>query len=164
VTPKLSLIVAASENGVIGRDGTLPWRIPEDMKRFKTLTMGKPLIMGRKTWDSLPKKPLPGRTNIVITRDRALSAPGAVIVHSFADALARARAEHPDEIMVIGGEAIFAESLPSANFVYLTQVHADIAGDARMPPLDPAHWFEAEREGPFPAGDVTYSFIGLERR
>jgi len=102
----VSLVLAMAENGVIGKDGALPWRIPEDMRHFKALTMGKPCIMGRKTWDSLPKKPLPGRANIVVTRDRNFHAEGAIVAHSLDEAFARAG--NAEEIAIIGG----AESTP----------------------------------------------------
>src|SRR5215472_5878794 len=101
------MVLAVAEDGVIGAGGTIPWRIPEDMKRFKTLTMGKPLVMGRKTWDSFPKKPLPGRTNIVITRDRGWHADGAAVVHSLEEGLERARRENPSEIVIAGGAEIY---------------------------------------------------------
>jgi len=163
VTP-ITLIVAVAENGVIGNRGALPWRIPEDLKRFKALTMGKPIIMGRKTWDSLPKKPLPGRSNIVVTRDPKFRAPGASVAHSFDAALAEAAKEHPIEIMVIGGEAIFASALPLAHRIHLTEVMAAPEGDAFMPPLDRGEWQETTREGPFESGGIRYDFVMLERR
>src|SRR3569832_1343705 len=100
--PLVTLIVAVAENGVIGVNGGLPWHIPEDLKRFKALTLGKPTIMGRKTWDSLPKKPLPGRTNIVVTRDKSFRADGALVAHSVKESLTLAEREQPAEIMVIG--------------------------------------------------------------
>jgi dihydrofolate reductase len=157
---QISLVVAVAENGVIGHRGALPWRIPEDLKRFKALTMGKPVIMGRKTWDSLPKKPLPGRTNIVITRNLDFAQAGAVVVHSFADAVAKAG---DGEIMVIGGEAIFAAALPLAQTIHLTEVAASPDGDAFMPPIDRTQWRETGREGPYDADGVRYSFVTLER-
>jgi dihydrofolate reductase len=156
----ISLVVAVAKNGVIGRDNTLPWRIPEDLKRFKALTMGKPVIMGRKTWESLPKKPLPGRTNIVVTRNPEFRAEGAIVAHSFADAVAKAGA---NEIAVIGGQAIFAEALPIADIIHMTQVAASPDGDAFMPLIDRAHWRETAREGPYDADGVRYSFVTLER-
>src|ERR1700744_3593236 len=100
---RVALVLARADNGVIGANNAIPWRIADDMKSFKSITMGNPIVMGRKTWDSFPKKPLPGRTNIVITRDAHWRAEGAVVTHSFEDALARARSEKPDEIAVIGG-------------------------------------------------------------
>ena len=158
----ISLVLAMASNGVIGANGALPWRIPEDMRRFKALTMGKPCIMGRKTWDSLPKKPLPGRTNIVVTRDTKFAADGAVIVHSLDEALSRAASENPEEIMVIGGAEIYKATLPRATRIYLTEVEGDFAGDARMALFDPAIWKEVTREDH--SGDIAFSYVTLEKR
>ena len=155
----ITLVVAVAENGVIGKDGALPWRIPEDLKRFKALTMGRPVIMGRKTWDSLPKKPLPGRRNIVVTRNAAFRAEGATGARSFGDALAIAQTENPDSVMVIGGAEIFAAALPLAQRIELTEVAASPAGDAFMPPLDRKQWREVARQD-----GAGYSFVTLERR
>jgi dihydrofolate reductase len=156
----ISLVVAAAENRVIGHRGALPWRLPEDLKRFKALTMGKPVIMGRKTWDSLPKKPLPGRTNIVVTRNPEFRAEGAIVVHSFMDAVEKANA---DEIAVIGGQAIFADALPIADTIHMTQIHASPDGDALMPLIDRAVWRETASEGPYEADGLRYSFVTLKR-
>ena len=161
--PIVALIVAVAENGVIGRNGGLPWRIPEDLKRFKSITLGKPCIMGRKTWDSLPRKPLPGRTNIVITRAPDFRAEGAFVAHSFAEAVALAEREQPSEIAIIGGHAIFAAALPIAGRIHLTKVLADPEGDTVMPAIDPAEWEEKTREGPYGSG-LRFAFITLERR
>jgi dihydrofolate reductase len=160
----ITLVVAVAENGVIGQAGTLPWRIPEDLKRFKALTMGKPVVMGRKTWDSLPKKPLPGRRNIVMTRDPSFHADGATAARSFDDALALAAKDNPDEIMIIGGEAVFAAALPFAERIHLTEVAAALEGDAFMPRFDIAQWRETSREGPYAADGLAYSFVTLQRR
>jgi dihydrofolate reductase len=162
----VTLVVARAANGTIGANGSLPWRLPEDLRRFKALTLGKPCIMGRKTWESLPKKPLPGRTNIVVTRDLGLRAEGAVVVHSLADALEYAEAEGPEEIAVIGGAEIFRAALPHARRIHLTEVHAPFDGDVLMPSLDPADWKEAAREERVadPPERFAYSFIMLERR
>jgi dihydrofolate reductase len=164
VNPTITLIVAVAENGVIGTKGALPWRIPEDLKHFKALTLGKPCIMGRKTWDSLPKRPLPGRTNIVITRDHVFRADGAEVAHSFEDALAIAARGMPGEIMIIGGAAIFAAALPLAQRVELTEVMTAPEGDAFMPPFDRTEWQETKREGPYEAGALRYAFVTLEWR
>ena len=110
----ISLVVAVAQNGIIGNNGKIPWRIADDMRHFKAVTLGKPCIMGRKTWESLPKKPLPGRTNIVVTRDASFEAPGAVIVHSLEEAFARAEAQQAPEIAVIGGADIYAAALSRA--------------------------------------------------
>jgi len=157
------MVVATAENRVIGLSGRLPWQIPEDLKRFKALTLGKPCIMGRKTWQSLPRQPLPGRTNIVVTRDSNFCAPGALIASNFERALQIASQENPPEIAVIGGENIFAAALPLAHRIYLTEVSAAPEGDAFMPEIDLAEWRETQRDGPHEAGGLRYSFVTLER-
>lgn len=164
--PIVALIVAVAENGVIGRGNTLPWRIPEDMKWFKARTMGKPCIMGRKTWESFPKRPLPGRTNIVVTRDRSYAAEGAVVVGSLRSALDVAAGEEPDEIMILGGAEIYALALPLADRIYLTSVHGEVAGDAHFPALDRDDWSETI-VGVHPSSaerPIGYSFIILDKR
>ncbi len=160
----ISLILAMAENGAIGNAGAIPWRIPDDMRRFKALTMGKPIIMGRKTWDSFPRKPLPGRTNIVITRDRNFAAQGAVVVHSFEDALSRAQEEAPSEIMIVGGAEIYLAALPKAERIHLTEVHAEVPGDAHMPKFDPAIWKETARERHVSDQGPAFSYVTLDRR
>lgn len=158
----VSLIVAMADNGVIGKDGKLPWRIPEDLRHFKALTIGKPCVMGRKTWDSLPRKPLPDRENIVITRDRNFSADGAFVAHSLDEALSRASAEA--ETCVIGGAEIYKAALPRADLIHLTQVHAHIDGDTHLSPFDRAAWRESTREDHATAEGLRYSYVTLERR
>lgn len=161
----VSLVVARAANGVIGQHGKIPWCLPADMKHFKAITLGKPCIMGRKTWESLPKKPLPARTNIVLTRDPALVASGAVVAHTLEDALVRAQAESPEEIAVIGGAEIYAAALPRAFRIHLTEVHGAFDGDVHMPPFDPAEWKEVWRENHVgEPGATAYSFVTLERR
>ena len=162
MTP-IVLVVAVAENGVIGNKGALPWRLPEDLKRFKALTMGKPVIMGRKTWESLPRKPLPGRPNIVVSRDPAFRAAGVAIAHSFDAALAEAEKEHAPEIMVIGGESIFAAALPHADRIELTEVAGRPEGDVFMPEFDRSQWREARREGPFFEGPLRYDYVTFAR-
>lgn len=142
----VSLVVAVSRNGVIGRDGGLPWHISSDLKRFKAITMGKPVIMGRKTWDSLPRKPLPGRSNIIVTRQAGFRAEGALVAADVNAALALAAMEKPAEICVIGGGEIYRQALPHAGRVYLTEVALEVAGDTHFPALDPAEWREVSRE------------------
>ncbi|HEX3675637.1 MAG TPA: dihydrofolate reductase [Rhizomicrobium sp.] len=159
---RISLVLAMATNGAIGLNGAMPWRIPEDMKHFKAVTMGKPIVMGRKTWDSFPKKPLPGRANIVITRDANWRGDGAVVAHSLDEALAEAG--EADEIAVIGGAEIYKLALPRADLVHLTQVHRDFAGDTHMPPFDAAHWRETAREDHATPEGLAYSFVTLERR
>ena len=141
---RIAFVVAVSRNGVIGRAGGLPWHISSDLKRFKAITMGKPLIMGRKTWESLPKKPLPGRQNIVITRQKNYQAEGAVVVGDAASALAVAG--EVEEICVIGGGEIFANFLAKADRIYLTEVDLEVEGDTRFPPIAPNQWLETARE------------------
>ena len=141
---RISFVVAVSRNGVIGHDGGLPWHISTDLKRFKAITMGKPLIMGRKTWESLPKKPLPGRLNIVITRQKNYRAEGAVVVADVPSALKAAGAA--EEICVIGGGEIFDMFLAQTDRIYLTEVDLEVDGDTFFPPLDPAQWTETARE------------------
>ncbi|MFT3732090.1 MAG: dihydrofolate reductase [Hyphomicrobium sp.] len=145
----ISLIVAVSENGVIGRDGGLPWRLSSDLKTFRRLTIDKPIIMGRKTFQSIGK-PLDRRDNIVITRDPAFEVEGVSTCETITDALTLARilakTRGADEIMVIGGVAVFDATLPVADRIYLTRVHANVEGDRHFPALDPAEWQETSRE------------------
>jgi dihydrofolate reductase len=154
--------VAIAQNGVIGDRGKIPWRIADDMKHFKAVTLGKPCIMGRKTWNSLPRKPLPGRTNIVLTRDSAFSAADAAIVYTMDEALAFAAVEQPREIAVIGGADIYKAALPRASRIYLTEVHGDFAGDAHFA-FDRTGWREASREDRTTPESLAYSFVVLER-
>ena len=154
----VTLILARADNGVIGRNGGLPWRLPADLKRFKALTMGKPMIMGRKTFDSFPA-PLPGRRHIVLTRDAGWQADGAEPVAASDDALALAG---PGEAMVIGGAEVFALALPRADRIELTEVHLDAEGDIVVPPF--AGWHETGREEHAAEGErPAYSFVTLER-
>ena len=150
----IALVLARAENGVIGRDGGLPWHIPADLRRFKALTLGKPMIMGRKTFESFPA-PLPGRRHIVLTRDAAWRAAGAEVAHSVADALALAGSD----VSVIGGAAVFALFLDQADRVELTEVHVAAEGDVSVPPF--AGWREVAREDV--AGEPAYSFVTLMR-
>jgi len=148
-TPKVALVVAmARESRIIGRDGGLPWRIPGDMKFFKAQTMGKPIVMGRKTFDSIGK-PLPGRTSIVITRDNGWSFEGVTVCHSVGEALDAARAiasrDGVDEVCVIGGAEIYAQALPHADVIYLTEVVGDVEGDAVLAAFDMNDWDEVSR-------------------
>jgi dihydrofolate reductase len=163
VSAPISLVLARADNGVIGADNAIPWRIPEDMKRFKAITMGKPIVMGRKTWDSFPKKPLPGRTNIVVTRDANWRAEGAVAARSLDEALAKAGSESPAEIAVIGGAEIYRLALPHADRIYLTEVHMDADGDVSLSPFDAAHWRETARTEQATADGLHYSYVTLER-
>jgi dihydrofolate reductase len=144
--PRIVFVVAVARNGVIGRQGNLPWKISSDLRRFKAITMGKPVIMGRKTWESLPRRPLPGRSNIVITRDRHYRAEGAAVVASIEKAVSKARQDKTDEICVIGGSEIFRQMLPKADRLYLTEVELAPEGDVVFPPLDQTEWRETSRE------------------
>jgi dihydrofolate reductase len=159
--PQITLIVARAQNGVIGRDGTLPWHLPADLKRFKALTMGSAMVMGRKTFDSLPGL-LPGRRHIVLTRDRQWEAPAAEVVHSVPAALELAGGER---LSVIGGAEIFALLLPLAQRIELTQVLADVPGDTFMPdPRDVQAWREAWSEAHPADGDrPAFRFVTLDR-
>ena len=158
IPPRITLHLARADNGVIGRDGGLPWRLPADLKRFKAQTMGKPMIMGRKTFESFPA-PLPGRRHIVLTRDAGWSAPGAEVAADMDAAIALAEAP---EIAVIGGAQIFALFLPRADRVELTEVHAAPEGDVIVPPF--TGWREAAREAHEAEGErPAYSFVTLTR-
>lgn len=157
--PELFLVAAVSANGVIGANGTMPWHLPADLKRFKALTIGHPMVMGRKTFDSLPGL-LPGRRHIVITRDRDWQAEGAEVAHSLDEAVELADAA---EVAVIGGGEIYALALPRAARVELTEIKAEFAGDTHMPPLGPG-WRETVREDhPAEAGRPAFAFVTLTR-
>jgi dihydrofolate reductase len=158
----ISIIVAASTNDVIGAQGDLPWRLSDDLKRFKGVTMGKPIVMGRKTWDSIGR-PLPGRHNIVVTRQPDFSAEGCDVVASVEEAIAVAG--DVDEIMVIGGSQIYELALPLAKRLYLTRVHAEVEGDAFFPTIDETQW-RLVKDEPHVADEhheFSFSFRVLER-
>lgn len=166
----LSIVVARAANGVIGRDGDLPWRLKSDLALFKANTLGKPIIMGRKTWDSLPRKPLPGRTNIVLSRDQSFEPGGAIPCETWMEAVQIAKEQASDdeaeEVCVIGGRALFELALPKAKRLYLTEVAAEVDGDVTFPEFDEAAWTEVRREA-HPAGegdDHAFVFRVLERR
>lgn len=167
--PKLAIVVAVAKNGVIGAGGDLPWRIPSDLKRFKAATLGKPVIMGRKTWESLPKKPLPGRANIVVSRSMS-AASGAQVVSSARaalDAAARAAIDSgAGEVCLIGGAQLYAALLDRVDRIYLTEVDLEPEGDAVFPALDPEDWREvsAERVEPGERDDAGFTVRLLERR
>jgi dihydrofolate reductase len=155
--------LARDRKGVIGKNGALPWRLKTDLLRFKAITLSKPVIMGRKTWDSLPIKPLPGRLNIVLSRDGSFEPEQALVCESFTDALNIAREQAADdgvdEICVIGGAALFEAALPKARRLYLTEVQAEVEGDVSLPAFDETQWREVSREA-HPAGpDDQYPFI-----
>jgi dihydrofolate reductase len=163
-----SMIVAMAQNRVIGRNNKLPWYLPNDLKYFKQVTMGLPIVMGRKTYESIGK-PLPGRTNIVVTRNESWSMDGVKVVHSleqaFELAASIAEIDGRDEVMIIGGDQIYQSALPLVDRIYLTEVHAEVEGDAYFPDFDRDHWnvvgcedFAAEDPNPY-----DYSFVVLDR-
>jgi dihydrofolate reductase len=161
--PEVALIAAVAANGVIGTDNRLPWRLPEDLKRFRALTTGHAVIMGRKTWESLPHA-LPKRQNIVVTRQADLVATGAEIAPSFADALARVQL--PGPAYCIGGGELYRAALPFATTLHLTEIERAFEGDARFPPFDRSQWREAAREHRPPAepDGFAYSYVTYERK
>ena len=158
----LNLIYARASNGVIGKDNRLPWHLPEDLAHFKRTTLGCPVIMGRKTWDSLPPKfrPLPGRLNLVLTNDRSWRPDGAEVVHSLPDALTRCPAGQ--EAWVIGGAQVYALALPLARRVVVTEIAQDFDGDAHAPVLGP-EWVETAREAHVAASGLPFAFVTYTR-
>ena len=163
MTPRVTLVVAAAEGGVIGRHGAMPWHLPADLAHFKRVTMGHPIVMGRKTYASIGRA-LPGRLNVVVTRDRAFAAPGVTVAHSLDEALAACG--DAAEVMVIGGGELYREALPRAARVHLTRVHASIDGDTYFPALEPAEWHETAREERLAdaANPHAMAFLTFERR
>lgn len=158
----ISLIVAMDDNGVIGADGQLPWRLPADLKHFREMTMGKPIIMGRKTHESIGR-PLPGRENIVLTRNKGYQAEGCTVLHDLAELYAYCR--YQDEVMVMGGADLYKQFLGRAELIYLTEVHARVHGDTYFPHYDPDVWEEVSRED-YKAdekNEYDYSFVVLKR-
>jgi dihydrofolate reductase len=158
----VSLVVAMARNGVIGRDNSLPWHLPADLRHFKSITLGKPILMGRRTFESIGKA-LPGRTNLVLTRDARWRAEGVLVVHSLCDALAQVAGAA--ELAVIGGAEIFRLLLPQATRIHLTLVEADVAGDTSFPAIDSSQWIERDRRV-YAADErnaYNMSFITLER-
>ncbi len=165
---ELAIIVAVAENGVIGSNNALPWKLPEDLQNFKRITMGKPVVMGRKTYESIGR-PLPGRTNIVVTRNVSFRAEGVLVVHSIDEALALASEVAASagvaEAIVMGGADLYAATIPAADRLYITEVHASVEGDAVLPTIDWTRWREVCREhrvaqSPNP---YDYSFVRYER-
>lgn len=172
--PTIALVVARARNGVIGRDGDLPWRLRSDLQRFKAITIGKPCIMGRKTWESLPLRPLPGRLNVVLTRDEGWGedgqARGALVCRTLDEAIEIAREQAQDdgvgEICVIGGAGLFEAALPRAKRLYVTEVEVEADGDVLFPAFDEAAWKEVSSEA-HRAGekdDHDFVFRVLERK
>lgn len=167
--PKLAAIVACADNRVIGNNNALPWHLPEDLKHFKNTTMGKPLIMGRLTFDSLGK-PLPGRPHIVVTRQPHWSYSGVQTANSLEQAIdlgvQKADELNVDEVMIVGGAKIYHQALPLADVLYVTEVHTKVDGDALFPEIDPAYWQEIERDGPHSCENngLRYSFVIFRKR
>ena len=155
---EIVLVVAIAQNGVIGMKGAIPWHISEDMKRFKALTLGHTVVMGRKTWDSLPKKPLPGRVNVVVTRQKGWRAEGAVTASS----LGEATSGTSGTVMIIGGSEIYERALPLATRIELTEVHKDFSGDATFT-FDRKGWHESAREDRVTPEGLRYSYVTLVR-
>ena len=158
-----ALVVAKSRNGVIGRDNQLPWRLPADLAFFKRVTMGHPVIMGRRTYESIGK-PLPGRLNIVVSANRGYEAPGCTVAHSLDEAYRAAGSAH--QVSIIGGSALFEAALDEADVIYLTEVDADVDGDVYFPPFDRAAWRETELERHAPDERHAFPFriLKLERK
>ena len=161
--PQVSLIVAMAENGCIGRDNGLPWRLPEDLRRFKSLTIGKPILMGRRTYESIGRA-LPERRNLVLTRNRQWQRPGVLAVHSLGDALGCVR--DADQLIGIGGAEVYRLLMPFARRIYLTLVHAEVAGDTFFPAIDPTQWADVEchRQPADDRNPYALTFVTLERK
>ncbi len=159
---RIALIAAMAENRVIGRANRLPWRLPADLKHFKQLTLGKPIIMGRNTFESIGR-PLPGRSNIVVTRDPAYRAEGCQVVHSVEQALHVA--DGHEEVMVVGGAELYRQTLERADRLYLTIINAAVEGDTLFPEIEPQQWRETERETHYAddRNQYDYDFVTLER-
>ena len=165
---QIVIIAAVAGNGVIGQGGVMPWRLKSDMRHFRELTIGKPVVMGRKTYDSLHIKPLPNRTNIVVTRDKNFTAPGVIAAQNFDAALEAARGDavrRGSDIMVIGGADIYAQAMPLADRLEITLVHASPQGDTRFPEIDPAVWRETARtaQARGEGDDAAYDFVSYLR-
>jgi dihydrofolate reductase len=152
---RIALIAAVARNGVIGLHGRLPWRLPDDLKRFRALTSGHAIVMGRKTWDSIGR-PLPERQNIVVTRRRDFAAPGGLVAHSLAEAIGLATM--PSPLFIIGGEAVYRDALPLADLLFLTEIHREFDGDARFPDFDRTQWRETARESRQLDGDAGFAY------
>ncbi|MDR1888260.1 MAG: dihydrofolate reductase [Zoogloeaceae bacterium] len=163
--PRLTLIAAVARNRVIGVGNRLPWHLPEDLRHFREVTRGHPVIMGRKTWESLPEafRPLPGRLNIVISRQTDYPVPGGKLANSLHAALALMTNETANEAFIIGGEQLYALALPHANRLMLTEVEMEVAGDAWFPAFSPDEWREIQREKQTSAQGTAFAFVTYER-
>ncbi|GBE45991.1 dihydrofolate reductase type 3 [bacterium BMS3Bbin11] len=162
---RISIIVAMDEGRLIGNEGGMPWHLPADLKFFKSVTMGKPVIMGRSTWESIGKV-LPGRTNIVITRNTTLQAEGCQLAHSVDEALAIAKKEAAEEVIIIGGGGIYEQTLNRVDRLYLTQIAAHLVGDTHFPVINPDEWQEVSRQEHKADGDNPFdlTFVVLDRK
>lgn len=159
----ITLIVAAATNDVIGRDGQLPWTLPSDLRRFRELTMGKPILMGRKTWESLPRRPLPGRDNLVISRRAEVGEKdGARWFNGLGAAVSWAQKSGAAELCVIGGAALFRETMPIADSLHLTRIESAVEGDTLMPPIGP-DWAEVWSSAPMEENGLIYRYIDLAK-
>ena len=158
--PLLTIIAAVARNGIIGRDNKMPWHLPEDLKHFKTLTMGHPMIMGRKTWESLPGR-LPGRPHIVVTRNPAYRADGATVANSLTAAIAAAG--DSEAVFIIGGAELYAQALPLADRLELTEIDAEFEGDTRFPTWDREAWQQTARDSHSSANGFGYTFATYQR-
>jgi dihydrofolate reductase len=159
--PRLSIIAAMARNRVIGIENRLPWRLPEDLQHFKALTLGHHILMGRKTYESLPGL-LPGRTSVVITRSGDFQAAGCIVAHSIDEAIAACQGD--DEAFFIGGEQLYRQALEYADRIYLTEIHADFEGDARFPAFDLGLWQEAERRPGRSASGLSFDFVIYDKK
>jgi dihydrofolate reductase len=164
-TPLISAVVAMAENRVIGADNKLPWHLPADLKHFKAVTTGHPVIMGRKTYESIGK-PLPLRTNIIVTRDSHFKAPGCLVAPSLIQAFTLAKNQHDNEIFIIGGAQIYQEAMPFIQRIYLTLVHHTFEGDTYFPLLEPNEWVEKKREDheADSTNAYSYSFVIMDKK
>lgn len=159
--PRVSLIAAVASNGIIGRDGRMPWHLPEDLKRFKALTMGHAIVMGRKTFDSIGRL-LPGRRTVIVTRQRNYRVEGAEVVNSLGDAIALAR--NDDEVFVIGGGEIYVQALPLATRLHLTEIDATAEGNVHFPAIDRGQWHETSRESHRTVDGTAFAFVTYDRK
>ena len=161
----LAIVVAAAENNVIGKDNDLIWHLPADLKHFKSLTMGHPMIMGRKTFEAIGK-PLPGRTSIIITSQKDYQAEGCVVVHSLEEAIAKGRELDAEQVSIVGGANVYKQALPLTDILYLTRVHASFEGDVYFPELPDDTWqvVEQEHHEPDEKNKYSYTFLTLKRK
>jgi dihydrofolate reductase len=160
VKPRVTIIAAVAANGVIGKDNRMPWHLPDDLKRFKALTMGRPMIMGRKTWESLPGR-LPGRPHIVVTRNADYRADGATVAPSLSAAITAAG--DVDEVFIIGGAELYAQALPIADRLQLTEIAANFDGDTRFPSFDRRQWRQSTSERHVSETGLTYAFVAYDK-